>query len=1131
MGYLLFGSGPLELPFSPLYPQASFGLYHAAFRTTGHTYVLSKEEEPSLREALWFYQNRIKLSSSYPVFNGKTFASLPSSSPEVLFQVLGLPEEVSKDLDPKKDILGQLSFAAGLRSLRRESYLSVYKPKGRKWYTDIFKMYCLEQGVFFLYDETKPFMEKDGPLLPVYFHEESLDSEIKGLIETAKTERFAIDLQSMGPDPKLLIPMQKYDSFSFEDRVDYFVNGNYHQDIASVSSPEGFRKQYGKLLREYISDIVNVLFDRFASRVLNHPTGKTSFLTRTRSTASNRTYYVLSSFGGEMYSTDGKNWALSEEDRPRIRKRLSLLMKKTKMPLLIYSGLGLPYEGYGFVKGTKAKTPSSFLSLLPFDKKIPSALSFLSAKRSGLSYSYLVGQEKHGNVFLARKLSDNGILIRMENGDEPLVADSVLTLSIDYKARKIPELAALFSSLPLSGEVLLGYDLDEEDADLLHLRPVLEQLDLIYQNKALAFFFSLLKGVSIRQAVLNMTSQKKSLFSEDLVSFFLYAFSLLYKAVKENYRRATLDRKDTLSLLSLDQAPAKGETFEPNLPYPFVSFGASSYSFRKSFFGHPYICSSEKDGVKAMIESLGRQYDLLFGKEGKKTERNLFILSKLGLPENITALLSPKKDLLPQIPFMDQICHLCQKSEPSYYEPLDSKGVLPYNIYLTYIRNEEARRGLVVDQYLSDEDSLDSLIQNLNGKSYTGILHPDFPKLDPLLSFYLSTKPSSMLALLCSFFPSEINSAGIRAMVSRFLSLGQDTLHKLFFACTKDLYHDIEQNMPVFAFFCFLFKMAERAYGVYVSEEKIPDLKDMDSTLNLDYNPRLLYPYVHLGRVYNAYTKDPRSNDFYFCSCDKESILGFTKEVTKSLKKSGVKMPFLTPMVLGMVGLPYRAILRYGSFDLDNDSPETLVNSVMEYKDGICRRCTNIAHSALVEPFIKAASFKADKSGEYAFCLNGMAHDHILVFSFHAVESIVYDPHYWYELSNTSDERIPDLYYYGTSPSEETYSFFRMDKNRLSDYLIEFTARSKKAEELSAASSGILIDTYASSPDVFYQFLFGPIDDDETLERQVKTAFPEVNRVRKEIQVQVMETILGFLTFLVEMFFAKYVAEEQRIGR
>lgn len=1127
MGYSFYQDKSINISFRSSYRRAVFGIFHVAFQDNDNRFYLSLEDMSSLSSALWFYQNRVLKRPTFPVYDGKGFYPKDVKSPIVLQQVLGLPEELFKRLNLNEDILKQIQFRSGLEGLKKESYISVTKPK--KWFNDDFHLYCLKNGMFFFYEETKPFVESPVSLLPVFIREEILPPHLKTLYQEANTDRFVIDFLGENASALEVPLMRKLDSFSLDRRVNYFINDDYDLEISSLPISLGFKRMYALVLRKYIAGMIDVLYDDYSFEVLNKVTEKLSFMTVSK-LQTERNIYTVSSYRADMYSVDGKKFYFSDKDKDLIQERAKRILEENpKLPVLcLYAKLRLPYCGFFYVKDLKDFTLDEFMARLPFSSKITETERFLSAKRFDVFYSYLFQMPQHRYAFLLRLLNQRGIEYESDNSVLDFTPETHVTIHIfDHPRSGI--FSRLFDShnTSLVEEILPSYLLSEHLYEDNELKEMVENIDQNSKGEAAYYFFhsfsaSLLETVVsdlLEHFQVHVSNQKK------ITDFFLYLLLAPFKLAEREYRSYALKKRNVYSLLALDGLPKVNETYEPNLPYPYVTYGTLCYSFRKTYFSKAYICSSEKEAIEQTIDYLSREYKKIHPKKINKASMNLYVLEHLGLPDNVSSELDVAEDILPQIPFADHICHRCTGSEPSYFEKVDDNEGEPYNVYLTYIRANAAKHGLYFDEPIPHNFS--ELASSLSNGTYRGILKFDENKVDPILYPYIHINHKTVVALFSSFFSSEMSYDDFLEQVIDFANLGDDVLRKILFACDASLYPYIYQHMAMFTRLAYIYKLIEISYAFYVSRDIVEE-GECEFCMNIDSNQRLPYPYVLLGETYNAYTDSPSSDKYFFCQCDQESMKEFISRFAQIYQQQRSDPEYEAAVVLGMAGLPFQVIAKLVDFDFTLGNVDNLMAKI-PFRDSICRRCTGISHCAYVAPFRKAFPFKEDHEADYQFAINGMAHDGIKVMSEYSPFEIVYQPDYIYSLESNYDPLLPVFLTTSDIPLS-LYSLLVPSKEKLNEWLYEFSQRTPGDAETVAYASGVILDTFNRNHEVFQDF-FENLSFEVSLQDMVLKYFPEVKRVRENFLNATCERILGFLTYLIEKFVEKYALEESHIGR
>lgn len=1130
MGYRFFQDQKLNISFRSNFRQAVFGLFHVAFLDNNDQLILPLEDKESLSSALDFYQSRILLSPTFPVFDGKGYYPKDSHDPEVLSQILGLPKQLYSRLDLHEPILPQLKFRPGLQDLKKEVYISIYRPTNRKWFSDDFHSYCLTKGIFFPYEETQPFVEQSVSMLPVYLDETKLPSHVQELCQQSDSERFIIDLARNVISAEEREAMQKLDAFSLERRLYYFINDEFDQNIADLSLTLDCRRHYCSFLKQYLVSLINVLYDDYCFEVLHHVTTKLSYLSISK-LQTERDVYSLSSYQADMYSFDKKHFFFAASDRKFIQANVMELIKRGVSDTLeLYQLCGLPYLGYRYVKELKKPSAEAFVRALPFEDGITKSELYLSAKRYSRFYSYLSDAKEHKASFLYRLLGNQGVHIYTEKSLLDLDAETKVQITI-YPTKRLTPLDALFDGkeFSLSQNVMPAYLLSHRQYENQVLEQMVKDIDDLSQQKAGTMFFCGLSFTTIRQSVDNLlyeiSYQPKDV--RKLIDFFLFLFYYPFRIMESRYRNHALKEGDTYSLLALDGMPNQAETFEPNLPYPYVSQGMLCYSFRKTYFSQPYLCSSEKDAITARFFYLRQTFE----KRNPKAilfEKNRYILENLGLPGNISSGIDLSKDILLQIPYQDHICHRCLLAQPTHHESIDDNEAESYNVYLTYLYANAGRHGVFFQEPFSEHLKISHFMDLIKEESYHGLLSFDREKVDPILYPYLDVTPKTIVSMLACFFPSDMGYDDFLNDVLRFADLGTETIRKILFDCTKDLYPYILEFFNVFSRLCYLYKMVELSYAFYVSEDIVSE-GECEFCLNIDHSPRLPYPYVILGAVYNAYSDDLKKGDFYFCSCEKESMKGFVDRYLQAYLEQPINREYATAVVLGLSGFPFLVTASLAEFDLALEGSEGLFQK-LKFRDAICRRCTSISHSAYDEPFRKAFPFKDSMNAEYDFAVNRMVHDGLRLLTDVPVSAIRYSPSYRYLLSGYADPLLPVLSYSGKDTPLSVYTALVPDPEKVGALLYEYATRNPGNAEAVAYASGVILDTYHSDKEVFLDFIEA-MPSGQTWKESVIKYFPEVSRVRDAFLNVTIEAILGFITFMMEKIIYGYALEDSHIGR
>ena len=1116
MSYLFFKNPKIEISYSKHYSFAVFGMNHAAFFGNDHIYYLPVEDKESIEASLNFYYDFVMNDAVFPVFDGASFSYVKSDDKRVIGQILGLPDELFSSLDRSKDILSQLHFANDLKRLKKTVYQEQYRSLERKYFCDDFRRYCLTKGIFFPYEETKPFVLDDHSLFPVYIDEKHLPKNLKALIEEGNSERFLIDFFSFHYDDAFARNRKAFDSYSFRRRVSYFVNGKFDSELSDLNKEESFRKNYALVLRRYLASIINYLYDQYCFEVLNKVTTKVSYLTPCKVFGKEGNLYAISSFNGERYTKDFKNYFFDKKDYDLIyslRKKEYYLGESL---LSLYAKLGLPYQGYRFLKEKKAQSVDDILTLLPFRERKTEESNYLSVKRFDLFYSYLPEEKEHRYVFSYRRLLKNGVFCYASKPLFEYSPDNQITIVIDDKVnRENTSLGFLdkkdekLSSWPLSSYLIAR----ERTHDSL-LKEKLVQMDERSNNSALYEFYRLFHQTTLRQA-LSILSAEYGLslaLDEKRKDFFFYLLSYPFLAVEPLFRNEARENKDITSLRQLDGKPDAKDRYEPNLPYPYVSYGKLCYSFRKTRFGKAYLCSCSRKAVENRIDYLLKTI------KPNSVEKYSKRISQIGLPDNIISQLNPfNPDLKSQIPYKDGLCHLCNSSTPSYYECRDEKTDALYNIYFTYIRAKASEHGVYWIPTLNEDfDKYEDFPLKM--------FHLDKNKIEPILKPYIQKDRKSIISLLSSFFGPDFfyssNFGAFSAFRSRPEDLGRNQN-------LLSLLGGLSTIGPVVLRLFYTYAKRAMAYGVersssFLSSDETPFAR------NIDYNPKLPHPYVFLGRHYNAYADDAFGKNLAFCLCEKETRRKERKYSLKRFDFSVIPAEFRASVLLGLVGLPYSVVLSLQDVDLSLTSVDELLERI-PFKESICRRCLNITHCAYLDVFTKALPLKENSRAEYTFAVNGRLRDGFAFVTSNPISYLVYQKDHHYDLSSDYDPLLPCLNRLDDSVPEAVFSFFVPGEDKLKDYLYDYQKKALGNAEISAYASGIILDTYKRDNKCILKFI-NSISETNYRDNLI-TCFPDVSNIRSEIQENVFQSRIGFFTFLYEKLVLKYVEKEKRIGR
>ena len=1131
MSFLLTKDDKVNITFSPEYSKAIFGNLHIAFVDKQHNYYIPSENKKAIINSLWFYENKVCKCTTFPFYNGESVIHLSPYDKRVLKQILGLPSEIFDQLNIDEDIIEQLNFKDNLSTLKKECYSLLYQKYDKKWYIDDFKLYLINLGFYFPYDETKPFISNIGVNYPIFFNSDNFLDEVKKIIDLTKSERYLIDYLYDNASEKLFSNLKLLDDIDFEKCVDYFINNIPNDDIDSKHLNEEFKIVFSNTLRKFVSSLVNFIYDYYSFNVLNKVSKKLSFLTIQKLNDED-VLYCLSGFNFETYSRDKKEWFLLKDDKERLINSYQIIKEKKEniSNAVFFAQLGLPHVLFKYIKDKEISSVESFIELFNFIN-LPYSLNFQSAKRGDL-YSYIIGDNKHLLITLRRELLRQGIKYSSINpfDQNNMYENNTIEINITDKNSELNE---LFNNKKrkLHEDLYLEFLMDNYDSSSI-LREKLRVLDNISNNTFLYQYYHNFNNLSVEENVLRLLKKYEMtvLFSPDLLDFFFFLFSHPYNLIFLKIKKHLYEINDSESLISVETSDNDFDTYEPNLPYPYVYFGSAYYSFRKKFISTPYIPIEDKDTIELRENFYRSIGNVIYEDDLNKSDRIArFIKKNIGLPTNVSASINFNRKIINQIKFKENISHLALHAEPTFHNNINEDKEALYNIYSSYIINEAVRYGLYSTNLIFDEHYVTyKIIEDIENNEYHGIINFDKDKILPIFANYLDTDSSSIYALLLSFFSSEFLYSNPCNELTSFGQEDKNIIYSLLFKkIEQDEYDLFHSYFFLISLLAYIYKGAELAYALKVSQNKIPELITSPFCLNIDYQPKLPLPYIHLGKIFNAYSYDEVSNEYYFCSCDKESILGLIDRIYEAIA-SNAPSEITTPLTLALAGFPYVVIKKYADINFLLMSPTHFVNNILKFKDGICRRCTNIPHAAYKSPFIKSFPHKEDLEAEYSFAYNLLAHNQITLIPPIPLNKIKFENNYKYELNSNSDPKIPTLLYFGVQPSEQIYTFFTLSKTILKIYLQEFVNLNTKIEVVVLAS-GVIMDAYSRNNEIFYDFIFNE-SDRISLHEKVIHQFPEIERNRKEIIESICQSILGFITFLIEKYIKLLVEEEMKVG-
>lgn len=1114
----------------PGYKGAYFGFLHVAFLADDGLFYLDEEDRKPIAITEDLYKKRLSRVPSFPYGKDR----IPGTEKRALKKILGLPDAIFDHLDFSKDLLSQLHFREGLLSLKKDCYFTLFARYRKKWFLDDFKLYLLSQGLYFPIDETKKFIALEGPAYPVLFDESSLAASTKEDYEAFSIDKIVIEILGKTCDRTLYDYLKRYDGRSLNDLLSYFVCHIPDESLQALATDSYKDDILARAVRRYVASIVNRDYDDYSRRRLNAVTGKLSYLSVRK--ASDQDILSVSSYMAEMYSVDGgKTYAFDPSDKKRIAFLFkdALAKDESMPPALLYAQLGLPYAGFREIDGPELKA-KDLLKKLPFlERALDKTTLFLSIKRYDVSYCYAPGTPLHFATFIKRRLLDQGVFYHeRQDGTDHRVMITV------FPSKRSEELRKLFDrpTCSLVDRFYFPYLVFRSESAIPALFDTLKALDERSSETAVSYFYNSFSDNTIKEAVDDLFAyfHMEKGADKDVYDFFTYVLGCLLTIGADAFRKEALREGDGKALAILDGLPKRGETFEPDLPYPYVEYGLAFYSFRKDFFSSPYLCSCQKKAVDDRIEYYGRLFDRIHrdegederGQEEETVERNAFILQRLGVPDNVLQRVDCRKDIGPQIHYMDHLCHLCNASIPTYHEVIADSPLASKNTFFSYVRAIGSTKGVYLGELENEEDVPNFFFDQIFSGEYHGLLDYDETKVEPSLVPYLHPGRRTLMAIFSTFYSEMLEwpkqwddlSNAVRSDDSFLQNLLLDTVDSI----------DAEaMSMPfVMTKMALFYNRLAVAYCYKVSKPLLPTL-DVDTYVDTIYVPGLEYPYVLLGRLFNAYGKTP-DGPFYFCSCDYKAMRDVLYHFASSFAEEKLDPDLLSAAVLGMSGLPFQMVLRFASFGVTTSNVDELL-SHFPFRDHICARCQGVSIPSISPyfPFSIALPGKENKVAEFVSIRNRMAKDGFLLPYSYFPEDLRFDPSYKYALRGDVDRKIPYFYFFRYNVKGPVESFFVLGEEKLSQALKDYL---RKVSDTYARKACLLIqEEMKKNPRALMKIV-----EENGMGKNLRTvlteAFPKAQTVSKEDEM-VLHRILGFVTYRSEKLIDYYILQEDVNGR
>ncbi len=1117
MSYRYFKTNYLDLYNSPDYITAYIGLNFIAFLNNKHELVMDVEDKESIQILEEILKDEISKINSFPVYDGTIFTDTDVKSKTTIHDVLGLPEELFNNLDLNEKISDQIKFVTGLKELKQEVYRELQYEHDSVYFIDDFKSFLLKNGIYFIDDNITDVL-KDLHKSPIFLLEDRYSEEVKTIISDFNYAYLLINFSDEALVDEKFLSFQKFDAFSLKRLVSYFINDVYDKEIADLILDKNEKRQYTHYLKYFICSLLTHLLDCYYQKNSNFVHSQLSFMTR--SETDNKKYpFVLSSFNGEVYFDRDGQCFFDKNDffsiASRVKRAFNLFSNHNSV--LIYSYLRLPYQGYKYVKDKILNTPVDFLNELPFTDEISTGESYAAPKRNDFLYSYLTEQKEHDFTFLMRRLTAAGVEY---SSKKPLYDYDVSTpLNIQIIGDiESDTLAQIYNGkYPIRKSIFNIYKLLNKTKDLSKLYENICLIDSKSNETFLSYFYadfsdsSLIDTLQDALAYFNLSN----IYSEQLLEFFKYVLFYPLRVVKSEYEQERLIANDKVTLALLTGSENYTGTFEPALPLPYVNYGSHYCSFQENYFSPSYFCSCQKESIQNTIDHFTKKYHELFDGGKDKINFTSYLLLFLGLPSKVSSTIVDSKPLMSQLQFKDHICHLCQHKHPQYSEEIDPFSFSLVNDYSLYLKSLSAKYGLYQSAYYVNCEAIKKPEVNT-------LFTFDKEKAKKIVYPYIDLSDKNLVAYVSTFGAYLFNYREVDKYLNDFIDLPHEYKIKV-----------IEQNAdeesldkPGFSFFSMLkacFVHVNKAYMVETAKDILPVYSTI--CLNCDYNEKLPYPCVYLGRIFNAYAPNFDGEEFYFCECDKESILAILKHSVEMVTKSQIYKEYWTPIILGFTGFPFFIVNKYLDYDFTTHTAEDFLQQ-LPFKKNICRRCFNVSHAAYFAPFSKCYPFKNDKQAEVSFSNNGLAHEGIYILSHLSSNEIDVKPDYIYHLFDDVEPKLPSIIVLSNAGMKFLYRFCLLDKDKFDNYIYEFSLIYKK-DDIVNMMRQVVSDAMRENQAVIYQFFTAP-PVFAVLYESLEYFFHSLSDIDSNLKYKVANCLACFLTFILKKII-NYQADKERL--
>ncbi len=1091
-----------------------------------------REDKDRISYLYEVYQRRIRKMSHYDIIIQGNKNRVTGESPEALSYFMGLPKASMSKVDMTKPIADQLAYLNIEEELiDKFTVISTYVPNDDEKANN-FRIYAeetfkdnLSHGIYIDVDGEARNLKIIGP---VDFDIVRLYQEDRDLINTFNADRILIDFAYVSKKTPL-DETRKLLTMLNPCRIDSVYNylyGYEENEYISGLRFNGFQKE---LLRNIYTELVKSIFlftyDRlcYAKHSLE---SNISYLTR--GMRSFNFAYTSSSFNADMYSDDNLTFYFDIQDKVRLLKLEELLCPdKNENSAVRYAKLALPCEGYPHIKKLGLLKGESIVENLLYTDRVTNEDYYAASKRESGIYSFNAGDERHDYPLYRRYLLTQGIDLTLEDTETDI---SLMRCSMKvYDVERDDEtIATLLSKdgLLLSEKLYRAYLLSQAIPSDGYLEHCLKIIDDKYEGKANLAFFSDFESMNVNQRVDVLLQDTEIYPADSIYDFFSYLFDRLLSAADTLVRKDMIENNNVRSLTLLDKLGPQQVVYEPKLPLPYVVSGTGYYGFSSSPAGPFFLCQCQKESLKVHIRMLANQYLGFYSKQDDdakmRQETNKYIVENLGLPDAISNDLDLNKDLMEQLRFEERICHVCNSSHPVYHHQIFTNPIGTYSSYLHYIGSNAIRHGINTSGFniYDDVSRYGSLSRYLSQFHFTY----DESAIDSKMRSYVDLNITKAAAILSCHYPT-VTEAYFRSFAA-ISNLSDRTLKDIVFSRSdpKIRRNQLYGCQPMLALLWDYYRKLGYAYTFIYGEEVVHKIPDTVYRGYL-YDERFPLPYIYLGRVFNAYS-DHEKGDFYFCSCDKESMKASIAYHLQDTQRHFSK-DVVTAVTLGLSGFPEEFVLRYSYYNLTPNNIDEFVDS-LSFKDGICHRCQKHSLPALSTPFFIYLPRKRSARAEISNSENLILKDGLIIEKPILYGQYRYNPDIRFDLNDHINNEIPFVVKLGSNTPDLFLKVLRPDKLTFEKFCESFSRRNRRDEDTINAVK-IIKETYKDDPNIFIDLFTYP-NRESSSAVTLESKFPALqNFYDPSKKYRTEEKILGFLYMMFENIFDEYAKKERSL--